>query len=342
MTRLIASLSMDLDNQWAYLRAAGRPQWAQSPCYFSKVIPRIVELLNQVDLPLTVFLVGRDLEAGASVAAIERFVDLKEHEFCNHSYNHDPWLHTLRRDEIEHEIDRTSALIQQRFGQSPLGFRGPGFSCPESVLSILAERSFEYDASLFPTSMAPLARAYYMLKTGLRGEDRQRASQLYGTWRSMRQPNRPFLRELTQGGSDPQHDHPDQRLWEVPVTVMPLTRTPIHFSYLTYLASFSTLAAKTYFRTALHTCQLTGTAPSLLLHPPDFMGREDDTAMDFFPAMQMPVEKKLAIVRWALQQFQFRFEVRTMADQVASLAGTAGPQHAADASAAVQVVGSES
>lgn len=334
MPQNIASISMDLDNQWAYLRAAGRQGWAESPCYFGTVIPRIVDLLNELELPLTVFLVGRDLDADASVAAIQRFSDLKDHEFCNHSYNHEPWLHTLSRGEIEHEIDRTSTLIEQRFGQRPLGFRGPGFSCPELVLSILAERKFLYDASLFPTSMAPLARAYYMLKTGLRGEDRQRASKLYGGWSAMRQPNRPFLRQVDEAPAT------DQRLWEIPVTVMPLARTPIHFSYLTYLASFSTLAAKTYFRTSLRMCQLTGTAPSLLLHPPDFMGREDDTEMGFFPAMQMPVDRKLAIVRWALKQFRNRFDVRTMVSQVTALTGNAGSQNAARPSA-VQVVGSE-
>ncbi len=310
MSQCIASLSMDLDNQWAYLRAAGRRQWAESPCYFAQVIPRIVALLKELELPLTVFLVGRDLEAEARVAAIERFEDLPDREFANHSYNHEPWLHTLSRGEIEHEIDRTSALIEQRLGQRPLGFRGPGFSCPESVLSILASRQFLYDASLFPTSMAPVARAYYMLKTGLRGQDRQRAGQLYGGWNAMRQPNRPFLREVLDA------QQRETRLWEIPVTVMPLTRTPIHFSYFTYLASFSTLAAKSYFRMALRMCQWTGTAPSLLLHPPDFMGREDDTQMDFFPAMQMPVAKKLAVVRWALQQLKNRFRVCTMAAQV--------------------------
>ncbi len=314
MPKPIANLSLDLDNQWAYLRAAGREGWEQSACYFHTVIPRIVNMLQELDLPLTVFMVGRDFESTTSIAAMRGFADLKAWEPGNHSYNHEPWLHTLPREAIEAEIDRTAANIDQHLGTAPVGFRGPGFSCPETVLSVLAERGYAYDASVFPTSMAPVARAYYMMKTGLKGADRDRASQLYGGWSAVRQPNRPFPR-MVDG----------RQLWELPVTVLPLARTPIHFSYFTYLASFSRVAAKAYFRTAMRLCRLTNCPPALLLHPPDFMGREDDCEMAFFPSMKMPREKKLDIVRWALQRFASAFDVRTMRAQVAALSSTPLP-----------------
>ncbi|MEM6980679.1 MAG: chitooligosaccharide deacetylase, partial [Planctomycetota bacterium] len=57
----IGSLSLDLDNKWAYLRAAGRSHWEGCQSYFPLVVPRIVDLVGQTNLPLTVFLVGRDL-----------------------------------------------------------------------------------------------------------------------------------------------------------------------------------------------------------------------------------------------------------------------------------------
>ncbi|MGB7327852.1 MAG: hypothetical protein WBD31_23455 [Rubripirellula sp.] len=102
----------------------------------------------------------------------------------------------------------------------------------------------------------------------------------------------------------------------MPVTVMPITRTPIHFSYFTYLASFSTLAAKSYLRLAIRMCKLTRTPPSLLLHPPDFMGQEDDSDMAYFPAMNMSRKDKLAIVRWGLKLYADSFDVRLMIDQL--------------------------
>lgn len=308
MTKPIASLSLDLDNKWAYLRAAGRKDWAERPGYLPMAVDRIVDLLNDLELPLTVFVVGRDLAEPVDRDAIRSFDRLPCWEPANHSLNHLPWMHTMDGEEIAGEIDVTTRRIVETLGRRPVGFRGPGFSCPESVLAVLADRGFLYDASIFPTSIAPIARVAFMLRTGLRGEQKEKAKKLYGGFNSLRQPNRPFRREI-DGSS----------LWELPVSVMPWTRTPIHFSYLTFLASFSTLAAKSYFRTALSLCRATGTSPSLLLHPPDFLGREDDDDMAYFPGMKMGRDDKLSIVRWALSLLKEKFDVHRMIDQVAAL-----------------------
>ena len=305
----LANLSLDLDNKWAYLRAAGRSDWSERPGYFSIAIPRIVEMLGELNLPLTTFVVGRDLETESNIADIEGFKALRHYEFANHSYNHLPWLHTMSEKEIHDEIDRTNDAIDQNLGSKPRGFRGPGFSCPDEVLRVLAFRRFAYDASIFPTSIAPIARAVFMLKSGLVGEQREKASKLYGGWTAALRPNRPYLRSIGE-----------EKLWEFPVTVMPFSRTPIHFSYFTFLASFSTLAAKAYFRKAMWLCRATRTSPSLLLHPPDFMGREDDADMAYFPSMKVARAEKLEIVRWALKLFSQSFNVKTMIDHVEHLA----------------------
>jgi peptidoglycan-N-acetylglucosamine deacetylase len=305
MTRMIASLSMDLDNKWAYLRAAGRADWEDRPGYLPLVVDRIVDLLGECDLPLTVFTVGRDLAEDSDCEAVQSFSRLKSWEPANHSLNHLPWMHTMDEAEIADEIEITGARICEVTGRRPLGFRGPGFSCPDEVLRVLWRNKYIYDASIFPTSIAPIARMVFLLKSNLQGEQREKAKKLYGGFRSLRQPNRPFERKI-DGHS----------LWEIPVTVMPLTRTPIHFSYFTYLASYSTLAAKAYFTQAILLCKLTGTPPSLLLHPPDFLGREDDSDMAYFPAMNMSREDKLSIVRWGLKKYAEAFDVRCMVEQL--------------------------
>ena len=207
--------------------------------------------------------------------------------------------------EIADEIEITDARIRQVTGCRPLGFRGPGFSCPDEVLRVLGRTGYAYDASIFPTSIAPIARAVFLMRTELKGQAKENAKKLYGGFASLRQPNRPFRRTVD-----------DQQLWEVPVTVMPLIRTPIHFSYFTFLASFSTFAAKAYFRTALRLCLMTGTPPSLLLHPPDFLGREDDGDMAYFPGMKMTRASKQSIVRWALILYSETFDVRCMIDSL--------------------------
>ena len=80
MNRPIASLSLDLDNKWAYLRAAGRKDWMDRPGYLPMVIDRIVDVLNDLHLPLTVFIVGRDLVEPSDCDAIESFDRLSRWE----------------------------------------------------------------------------------------------------------------------------------------------------------------------------------------------------------------------------------------------------------------------
>ena len=86
---------------------------------------------------------------------------------------------------------------------------------------------------------------------------------------------------------------PEGELSEIPVTTMPIFKTPIHASYILYLAQFSMLTAKTYWKMAMTMCRMTGIAPSLLLHPLDFMGCDDDSDLAFFPAMGKPAEPKV-------------------------------------------------
>lgn len=301
----VASLSLDFDNKWAYLRAAGRTDWESSSSYLPTVAQRMVDLLGEFELPVSVFVVGRDLRSETDVAAMQAFRQLPDVEFCNHSTNHLPWMHTLSDDEIRKEIETTHDGIIQRLGARPMGFRGPGFSCPDEVLSVLHDLDYLYDASVFPTSIAPIARMVFLARTKLKGEEKERAKKLYGGFSSLRQPNRPFRRNIR-----------GDRLWEVPVTVMPISRLPIHFSYLTFLAGFSEFAARMYFRSALRLCKLTGTPPSLLLHPPDFLGQEDDSEMAYFPGMKLQRHQKLRFVRWALEYYSSSFQVVTMLDQI--------------------------
>ena len=103
-------------------------------------------------------------------------------------------------------------------------------------------------------------------------------------------------------------------LLEIPVTTMPIFKVPFHVSYLLYLASYSKLMAKLYFRTALRLCQITGTGPSILLHPLDFLGADDVPELGFFPAMDKGGMWKTALVSEYLAEFKKRFEVHPMGE----------------------------
>ena len=300
---LDGSLSIDFDNAWAYRRAAGEQDWETSPSFLGIAAPRIVDVLDRCGLPLTVFVVGRDLDDDRDADVIRGLLDRPDVEAANHTVNHLPWLHTLAPEEVDAEIRGTHERLLA-LGRRPIGFRGPGFSCPPVVLRTLAELDYAYDASSFPTSIAPLARAVFLSRCKLTGPERERASAMYGGWSSALKSNRPHARD---DGIDA----------EVPVTTMPLLRTPIHLSYLTFLAGHSVVVAKAYFNAAMTLCRITRTSPSLLLHPPDFLGCDDVTGLDGFPGMSLSRRDKLVFTGWVLDRFSRRFRVRTMGDFVA-------------------------
>jgi hypothetical protein len=62
MTRPAATLSVDLDNLWSYLRAKGDPRWREYPSFLALAIPRLSGLLDEIGVRATVFVVGRDAE----------------------------------------------------------------------------------------------------------------------------------------------------------------------------------------------------------------------------------------------------------------------------------------
>lgn len=307
----IASLSLDLDNKWSYQKTHGDPGWEKYPSYLHLVVPRVLKFLGERDLRITWFIVGRDAAMPEHRGVLRSIVEAG-HEVGNHSFEHEPWLHLYPEAQIEAELAKTEEAIEAATGVRPVGFRGPGFSASDAVLAVLKRRGYAYDCSTFPTYLGPLARRYYFWTAKLPAEEKAKRAKLFGTLGDGLRPLKPY-RWQTPGGE----------LLEIPVTTLPGFKVPIHASYLLYLARFSRFAAKAYWRSALAMCRLTGTPPSILLHPLDFLGCDDDPDLAFFPAMDKPAEWKLAVMSDILGSLATRFAVVPMGEHAAALNGNA-------------------
>lgn len=305
--RPLASLSLDLDNQWSYMKTHGDPAWQEFPSYLNIAVPRILEFLRARNLRITFFIVGQDAALERNHAALRSLADAG-HEIANHSFNHEPWLHLYSEAELDAELARAEEHIQRATGAKPVGFRGPGFSLSPATLRVLAQRGYLYDATVFPNLLNPLARAYFFATSRLTKEEKEQRKALFGTWADALKPIKPYRWEIG-----------DRTLLEIPVTTMPLFKTPIHLSYVLYLSKFARPLARAYFRMALGMCALTRTQPSILLHPLDFLGCEDVGALAFFPGMDLPRDRKLELVSEALDRLNERFEVLTMREHAERL-----------------------
>ncbi len=302
MNKPLASLSLDLDNKWSYMKTHGDKGWELFPTYFDRLVPRVLDFLDKRKLKITFFVVGQDAAQQENKEYLRALADAG-HEIGNHSFNHEPWLQLYSPAEIETEFDRAEAAIESATDQKTVGFRGPGFSFSPAVLETLVRRNYEYDCSTFPTYVAPLARAFYFATSkNLSAAERAKRKQLFGKFTDGFQPLKPYVWQTASSGS----------LVEIPVTTFPGFKTPIHASYLLYLGSFSRLAAKTYWQTALRSCKLTGVEPSLLLHPLDFLFADDAPELKFFPAMNLSLETKLEMMNEILTALEQHFRVVNM------------------------------
>ena len=134
-TKPLASLSLDLDNQWTYMKTHADPGWESFPSYLDILVPRVLNFLEKRGLKITFFIVGQDAALEKNRTAIQSIADAG-HEIGTHSFNHEPWLHLYSEQQFEEDLARAEEHIERVTGQKPFGFRGPGYSFSSTVLRV--------------------------------------------------------------------------------------------------------------------------------------------------------------------------------------------------------------
>lgn len=283
-TMSLASVSLDLDNHWSYMKIHGDQGWDAYPSYLDIFVPHVLDLLDDWDLKITFFIVGIDAQQDKNRPFLKGITD-RGHEVGNHSLNHESWLQKYSRDQLINEIEEAEQSIVAATGQRPVGFRGPGFSWSVPLLEVLAERSYMFDASTLPTYIGPLARMYYFWKSDLDKAQKKDRNELFGSIKNGFQPLQPFRWQLPSGNS----------MLEIPVTTIPVVKAPFHLSYLLYLSRYSIFLMKFYLYVAIVMCKIKGIMPSYLLHPLDLIGGDKIKDLAFFPGMDLASDRKVEV-----------------------------------------------
>jgi len=297
----LASISLDLDNQWTYMKIHGDEGWEKYPSYLDVFVPHVLNILDELDLKITFFIVGQDAMLEHNHKYIKMIVE-RGHEVGNHSFHHESWLQTYSKEQIEKEIQIAEEAIFNVTGHKTIGFRGPGFSWSKDLLEVLQKRSYIFDASTLPTYIGPLARLYYFWTSGLSKEERKERKELFGKFKDGLRSIKPYRWKLSN----------NQTLLEIPVTTIPIFKVPFHLSYLLYLSSFSFGLMKLYLNFAIFMCKITRTRPSFLLHPLDLIGGDQVPELAFFPGMNVSSEKKVEVFKIAIQKLNKHFDLTKM------------------------------
>lgn len=299
--KLPASISLDLDDQWTYMKVHGDEGWETHPSYLTIFLPLVLDKLDELELTITFFIVGQDAAIEKNRKVLRMIVE-RGHEIGNHSFHHESWLKTYSKEKIEEEIERAEEAIFIATGKRTTMFRGPGFSWSYDLLQVLKKRAYIFDASILPTYISPLMRQYYFWNSKLSKQQKESRKELFGSYKEGFYPLKPYNWQFDN----------QQNLLEIPVTTMPVFKIPYHQSYLLYISNVSMGLMKTYLRFSIFMCKITKTSPSYLLHPLDLLGADLVPSLSFFPGMNIKSERKLKIFEVAMGILKENFELMPM------------------------------
>ena len=134
-----ASLSLDLDNLWSYMKTHGDLGWETFPSYLDLVVPRILEFLRARNLTITFFVVGQDAALEKNQPAL-KLLAAAGHEIGNHTITHPcsknfafisennrRGLEEMTLDDIEAEIVEAGRRIRDAIPEQ--GAMSYGYTC---------------------------------------------------------------------------------------------------------------------------------------------------------------------------------------------------------------------
>ncbi|HQW83130.1 MAG TPA: polysaccharide deacetylase family protein, partial [Ferruginibacter sp.] len=119
---MIASISLDLDDQWSYMKVHGDDGWETFPSYLDIVVPVFLDVFDKLDIKITFFIVGQDAAIEKNKKVLQSIVE-RGHEVGNHSFHHESWLKTYSKEKIEAEIEHAEESILMATGKRTNMFR---------------------------------------------------------------------------------------------------------------------------------------------------------------------------------------------------------------------------
>ncbi len=279
-------VSVDLDGPGCYHEIHGLPGPDESLAdrHYARGLARFLSLFDELGIRATLFAIGRDLERPRCADVLADACS-RGHEAANHTMSHPYAFSRLDRRAARDEIRQAAERIRSAAGESPSGFRAPGYHINDAIVSELVELGYAYDASLLPSP------AYYLAKVGVMTWMRatgRRSRSVAGHPGMTLSPSRPYRmgRSYWREGSG---------LPELPCSVLPLVRVP-------FIGTTLSLAGRS--RAAMMArIAARGLWAGLEFHAIDLMDEMDGLGplSGYQPDVRVGVEEKTATFREVLR-----------------------------------------
>lgn len=284
--RGLAAVSVDLDETPLYAALHGVGSAPYDPhAVYERALPRLLAWAEARGLPLTLFVVGADLERPSNVSALRPFVRRGD-EIGNHSLDHPYALTRLPTRALERQVRVASDRIGEALGVRAEGFRAPGYAVDGRLLDAIARAGLRYDSSVFPCPAYYAAKLAALASIRLTGRSSRAIVDHPRVLFAPTAPYRPGARYWARG---------DRSLWELPIGVSGRLRLP-------FIGTSLALAPAPLFG------HLVGGASrahfvNLELHGVDFLDASDglEALGRFQIDLRVPAEAKLARFDRALE-----------------------------------------
>lgn len=224
----LCALSVDLDAIRYYRQIHGLPgaRDLELDPVLHVAVSRLSEWARGLRLPLTWFVVGRDLDDSGF---LEQLLGLcrRGHELANHSLDHFYDLTRRGYDVMRTQVLETAEQLARLTGETRHGFRAPGYTLTDELQRVLREVEVAYDSSVFPCPAYYAAKAVAMQAQKLRGRT---SHAVLDDPRVLTAPVRPY-----RMGSN--YLQPGNGVLELPIQVTPWFRLPYIGTTLTLLGT---------------------------------------------------------------------------------------------------------
>jgi peptidoglycan/xylan/chitin deacetylase (PgdA/CDA1 family) len=133
-----ACITLDLENDWYF----GDQKLDHLTL---KYIDEYIEMIRTIDVPVSIFVVGKTIEKHPDkVAQLRESIDC---EFHLHSYCHD----LSKSYNFQSEVRRGINVFEDFFDTFPMGYRAPQGNIEPHELIVLDDLGFKFDSSVFPS-----------------------------------------------------------------------------------------------------------------------------------------------------------------------------------------------
>ena len=273
-----AVLSCDLDTVDRHLQGYGFEGLPPCDLIYRTAVPRLLELLAELDVPGVLFTIARDAERQGPLL---RQAAAAGHEIASHSLTHPQPFRVLDDGELRAEVHTSRERLQQAIGGDVAGFRAPAWDVDARVLRTVRDAGYRYDASIFPSPVLIASRLVeYRRSTGKQSIfEMDVAGHAFTSVRPYR------LNGTAQG------------LMEFPIAVTRWLRMPVYHT-MTYFAP------RWLFERTLRALLRSGLPVCYEFHAADLLDLEGDRVdarLARHPGMRLPVEQKIAVLRDVLQ-----------------------------------------